>query len=332
LGERSRGLCLFRPVQSIPTFKIEGVEVSRAILGCDCFVSWLYQGGSSSFQHADGSLNVSRVLDVMRTCVGYGVTGVDVSPPLVDAFKKLQDVADHTIVGLGAIQEWFCRSFTIDGVPLENYSEEIKATVSSKLPPQYMEGLVHSKRPETDFAKAFFVPNRSAESLTKAQIYSIKIEPRYFEEKLEFYRRLGLELVQFGGGVADWLASIGRMDLLAYLSELIRKRGFRPLLVCHWASIVLPLAEKELDVAGYVIPINRLWSLLSLSEALNVTRNVKKPLIAMKPLARGVLANDLDGAFTFLFRKAKVEAVMVGVSSRTEARQTFSAIAKMLRE
>jgi len=313
-------------------FKIEEVEISRAILGCDCFISWLYQGGTSLFKLADGNLDVSRAFDVVRTCVDYGVTGIDIPPLLVAVFKKLQGITDEKIVGFGAIQEWFCKNFTLDGVPLENYSEEIKATVSSKLPQRYMKGFVRSKGPEMDFIRSFFVPKRPAKPLTNAQIDSVKIEPRFFEKRLELYRHLNLKLVQFGGVTADWLASMGRMDLLAYLSQLIKKGGFKPLLICHWASIVLPLAEKELEVAGYIIPINKSWSLLSLSEALNVIKNVKKPLIAMKPLARGALANDLNGAFTFLFKKAKVEAVMVGVSSQTEARQTFSAIAKVLQE
>lgn len=74
-------------------FKIE-VEVSRAILGCDCFISWLHQSGSSIFKRIDGNLDVSKVFDVMRTCVDYGVAGIDVSPPLVDVFKKLQNACD----------------------------------------------------------------------------------------------------------------------------------------------------------------------------------------------------------------------------------------------
>lgn len=233
-------------------------------------------------------------------------------------------------MGLGAIQEWFCKNLTLDGVPLENYSEEIKAAVRSKLPQQYMKGFVSSNGPEMDFIRPFFVPKRPAKPLTKAQIDSIKIEPRFFEKRLGLYRHLNLKLVQFAGVTADWLASMGRMDLLVYLSQLIKRGRFKSLLICHWASIVLPLAEKELEVAGYVIPINKLWSLLSLSETLNAIKNVKKPLIAMKPLAMGVLANDLYEAFKFLFRKAKVEAVMVGVSSQTEAKQTFLAIAKVL--
>jgi hypothetical protein len=321
---------LVRFLHGIPIFRIEEIEVSRAILGCDCFISWLYQGGSSLFRGADGNLDVPKVFDVMRTCVDYGVSGIDVSPPLIDAFKKLQAITDEKTVGLGAIQEWSCENFTLNGAPLQSYSEEIKVTVGSMLPKQYLDNLARFEGPETNFVRAFFIPQRPAKALTKAQVDSIRIEPRFFERRLELYGQINLKLVQFGGLTADWLVAIGRIDLLADLCELIRKRGFKPLLICHWASIVLPLVEKQFEVAGYIIPLNKLWSLLSLPMALDVIRNVEKPIIAMKPLARGILANDLNEAFSFLFKKAKVDAIMVSVCSQSEAKQTFSTIRSVL--
>jgi aryl-alcohol dehydrogenase-like predicted oxidoreductase len=86
-----------------------------------------------------------------------------------------------------------------------------------------------------------------------------------------------------------------------------------------------------LDVAGYIVPINKLWSLLSLSDALDVMKNIRKPIIAMKPLAQGILAHDLEGAFTFLFKKARITAVLVSVSSVAEAKQTSLALSKSAR-
>jgi hypothetical protein len=323
---------LVRRIHRIPNFRLGEIEVSKAILGCDCFISWLYQDGSSPFRRPDGNLDATKVLDVMKTCVDLGVTGIDVSPPLVDVFKKLQHIAGGKIVGFGATQEWLCKSFSLDDVALQNYCEEIKATVGSRLPRKYLEDLVRSKRTETNFARASLIPERPAEPLTKPQIDRIRIEPQSFERKLELYRQLDLKLVQFGGGTADWLAGIGRTDLLAHLCELIKNRGFKPILICHWVSIVLPAAEKELDAAGYIIPLNKLWSLLSLPQVLDVIKSIEKPVIAMKTLAQGNLAGDLQVAFSFVFKKAKVEAAMIGVSSQFEARQTFSTIARILNE
>jgi len=148
-----------RSVQNIPNFRIDGIEVSRIVLGCDSFISWIYQGGDSPFKSSDGNLNVSKVLEVMKASVSCGVKGLDLSPPLVEAFIRLQDETGGQIVGLGALQEWTCKNFTIKGIPLEEYTEEIKATICSKFPQV-------PKTPGLGFIRSLFVPSRSAEPLT----------------------------------------------------------------------------------------------------------------------------------------------------------------------
>lgn len=244
----------------------------------------------------------------------------------------MQNETGEEIVGLGALQEWTCNNFTIDGVPLENYSEEIKTTIRSKLPEGYLEDLVQSDAPGVGFIRSFFTAKRAAQPLTQSQIDRIRIEPGFFKRRLELYRKLDINLVQFGGGTADWLAAMGRVDLLQSLSHLISSSGLIPLLICHWTSIVLPIAQKELEVAGYIVPLNRLWGLLTLSETSRTMKNIEKPIIAMKTLAGGELAHDIQGAFTFIFKEAGVTAAMVGVSSKIEAKQTFSTIGKILNE
>jgi len=111
------------------------------------------------------------------------------------------------------------------------------------------------------------------------------MNPEFFLRRLELYQKLNVKLVQFGGIAADWLVSIGRIDLLEKLLQLIKNKRFKPILICHWTSIVLPICEKELDeVAGYIIPINKLWGLLTLHKTLKTIKNIKKPIIAMKTL------------------------------------------------
>jgi hypothetical protein len=270
-----------------------------------------------------------KTYEVVKASFECGVRSIDLSPPLVDVFNRLRAESHERIEGLGALQEWVCTSFTIDSIPLAGYAEEIKASMCSILPSSYLQNLKRSKASESNFLKSFFLPRNTARSLTTSQIDSIKINTEFFKKRLEFYRNLDVKVVQYGGGTADWLVALGRTDLLNDLAHLIRKSGFVPLLICHWASLVLPHAEKELDVAGYVIPLNRLWSLQSLSDVLNVIRGIGKPVIAMKPLAQGVLARDLEGAFEFLFEKAGVTAVLVGVSSIAEAKQTFRTLGKI---
>lgn len=322
-----------RSVQDIPSFQIDRVEATRAILGCDAFISWLYQVGASPFRRPDGTLDAEKVLEVMKASLSYGVKSFDLSPPLVNIFRRLRVETDEEITGLGALQEWTCRSFTIRGIPLENYSEEIKASICSRLPQGFLENLEGSKTAKVGFIRSFFVPARKATPLSQSQIEKISLEPGFFERRLELYKKLNLKLVQFGGIAADWLVGLGRIDLLEKLLRMIRRNGFAPLLICHLASVVLPTCEKELDgISGYIIPLNKLWSLLTLLETLEVAGKTEKPIIAMKTLAQGVLGNEIENAYTFLFKKARVSAVLVGISSKTEAEQTFSTIGKVLKE
>jgi hypothetical protein len=324
---------LIRPLQNIPSFQIEGVEVSKVILGCDAFISWLYRGGDSPFKGSDGNPDISKVLEVMKTCVSYGVKCIDLSPPLMEVFVRLQDKTGEEVVGLGSLQEWTCKNFTIDDVPLANYAEEIKASVRQKLPKGYLADLAQSNTSSLEFIQSFFAPNRATRPLTQSQIDSIEMKPEFFMRRLELYQKLNVKLVQFGGIAADWLVSIGRTDLLEKLLQLIKSKRFTPILICHWTSIVLPISEKELDeVEGYIIPINKLWGLLTLKEALKTIKNIEKPIIAMKTLAHNALLNDMESAFHFLFKEAGVTAVLVGVSSKAEAKQTFLTIGKVLRK
>jgi hypothetical protein len=314
----------------VQRFNIEGIEVTRAILGCDSFVSWLYQGSNSIFKGHDGRVNSSKAFEVMRVSVEYGVGCIDLSPPLVETFNMLKDETDDRMEALGALQEWTCRNFVIDDIPLSNYTEEIKTNMRSKLPRRYLQDLEHSNATGSGFAKTFFGTKSSARKLTRSEIDKIKMKPDFFKERLELYQKLNLRLVQIGGETADWLTALGRVDLLRDLTQLVRRNGFVPIMICHWISLVLPVADEELDVAGYIVPLNKSWGLLTLSEALETIKNVEKPVIAMKTLAQGALAHDLQGAFTYLIEKLKVAGLLVGVSSVFEAKRTFSTLARIL--
>jgi hypothetical protein len=153
-------------MQSISRFSIEGVEVTKAILGCDGFISWLYQGGDSPFKGSDGNIDSLKAFEVVKASVECGVRSIDLSPPLVGVFNRLRKESHEKIEGIGALQEWVCASFTIDSTPLADYVEEIKASMCSILPPSYLQNLKHSKASESSFVKSFFLPRNSAQPLT----------------------------------------------------------------------------------------------------------------------------------------------------------------------
>jgi hypothetical protein len=120
-----------RRVCAVQTLSIEGIEVTRAILGCDSFVSWLYQGVDSPFKGPDGKIDHLKAFEVMKASVDHGVRCIDLSPPIVETFSMLQDETDGGIEAVGALQEWTCKSFVIDDAPLADYGERMKVNLRS---------------------------------------------------------------------------------------------------------------------------------------------------------------------------------------------------------
>ncbi|MFZ5435117.1 MAG: hypothetical protein ACOZCF_02080 [Bacillota bacterium] len=161
----------------------------------------------------------------------------------------------------------------------------------------------------------------SVPALTDAEIASIALDEQAFRERLE-----GLSAARFlmlGGTDADWLSSLGRMDIVAQMVRIAKDMGFVPLLLGHYTSTLIPAAMRaSLDVEAYVIPLNREWSWFTHEDALRAVRQADKPCIAFMPLGSGSLASDVKGALRWLYNEAGVTGILVGVSRPRTARET----------
>lgn len=61
--------------------------------------------------------------------------------------------------------------------------------------------------------------------------------------------------------------------------------------------------EMGLDVEGYAVPINRMWSWFTLEEALPALQRASRPTIAFMPVAGGKLAGGVRVALSFLYHE-----------------------------
>jgi hypothetical protein len=309
---------------TFPTFKLEEISLTRAIIGSDPFLDYLWQTMSRGVkQSSNESVSIRAISEAVR----LGTTVIDLPLPLLDMFALLHRKFSGHILGLGAIQEFKVIKTRLGGKPLEYYADRIKATIKEA----YSQDVSCTmKTLENGILTDLLLPSHKINSLTQQDIDAIELDLSGYKQRLRKYRGI-TEIIQFGGKLADWLIGIRRIDLLISLCDMIRKEGYKPLLACHFASMVVHECEKtKLDVAGYIIPLNKLWSLWTLEDTLGVIRLVDRPIIAMKPLAYGQLANNLEEAFKFLYEDARVEATMPGVASEHEAIKTFSAAKKVL--
>ncbi|MFW5986543.1 MAG: hypothetical protein ACOCQH_04180, partial [Halanaerobiales bacterium] len=124
--------------------------------------------------------------------------------------------------------------------------------------------------------------------------------------------------------------SLGRLDLIAKMVTIVRDEGFIPLLLCHYASLVLPAAEERgLDVEGYVFPLNREWSWFDREDTLAAIKNIDKWLISFMALGSGALRNDVEGALSYLFTDCNIDSVLYGTTSPENAEETACIIRKL---
>jgi len=128
------------------------------------------------------------------------------------------------------------------------------------------------------------------------------------------------------GSETDFLAMTERTDLLSELTDWLQDNFNYPVLLgCHHAGMTIPILEMAgIDFAGYITPINKAGVMMFPTQeiALEAIRGVKKPVIAIKPLAGGRIAPE--EALEWISKKAKIAACMIGVGSESEADKDLS--------
>jgi len=111
--------------------------------------------------------------------------------------------------------------------------------------------------------------------------------------------------------------------VVAQMVEVVRQEGYIPLLLCQYATLVLPAAEAaRLDIDGYAVPLNRDWSWFSLDVCVDVVKSTQKPVVAFMPLASGGLRKDVRGALEWLYADVGVESILYGTATPEHAFQT----------
>jgi len=138
------------------------------------------------------------------------------------------------------------------------------------------------------------------------------------------------------GSETDFLA-LARSDLLGELIDRTRDAGYRCLLGSHHLGATASLLEEKRirGFDGYVTPINKLGVMMfptrrEVKKAIEESRSRGKLIIAIKPFAGGRIKPG--EALTYVFRKVKADACMMGVASVKEAEEDFEAARQVLTE
>lgn len=258
-------------------------------------------------------------LSVMRSAYEAGCRAYDLSfIENVRLFKRLASEVVEPLTGFGN-PTWD------QGVMFEDrfifyIRDRIIRTLVERIWPRDIAQRVEGKLAQEDVL--VFGYDKDAPLLTEEDIAKIYLDEDIFRKRLSIFKG-ACQYVYFGGSDADYLVSLGRMDILRKMLSVVASEGFIGLLLSQYPSLVLPQVEKAgWGVGGYVVPINKVWSWFDHESALRAVKAVEKPVIAFMALSSPELHQDVPGALRWLYQEAGVESVLFGTATPEHARET----------
>lgn len=255
---------------------------------------------------------------VMKACYDAGGTAYDLSFEVnTRLFRRLLDETGSDLLGFGN-PSWEQGVF-FNGKYIHYHRDRILKTLVERKFPKPVAKLVDEKLAQDDLM--VFGYDRKVDALSDDEIGSIHLDKWAFVQRISIFK--DCQYLFLGGSDADWLVSLGRMDILQEMVALSRSLGFVPYILCQYASHIIPLIEDaHLDVAGYAVPLNRDWSWMDLDSTLEVVHSLKKPVVAFMPFANGGLRADIRGALDWLYGVAGVDSILYGTATAEHASHT----------
>jgi len=259
-------------------------------------------------------------LAVMRGAYEGGCRAFDYSFPNVqDMFMRLRESVDEPIVGIA--NPTYLQGVTLEGRQLQYCRSRIIKTIvenpaflSSEISEDIRDNLRNS-------VCMVFGYDTDALLLTDKEIGAIQLDEDIYQRRLDGLNESRYVLI--GGTDADWLFSLQREDIIERMAQVVRARGQIPVLICHYASTVLPRAEQiGLDVEAYFVPINKSWSWFNLKDSQESVREATKPVVAFMAFACGGLKDGMRTAAEFLRDACNVSGVLFGTTKPQNAQNT----------
>jgi hypothetical protein len=232
-------------------------------------------------------------------------------------FKRLLDETGDELIGFG--NPTWEQGVLMNGRFLQYERDRILRTSVDRLWPRKIARLVEASLSKE--AVMLFGYDRDAEALSDAEIASIELDEDILRKRLAIFG--DCQYIFFGGSDADWLVSLGRADVLHDIARVVREQGFSPILLCHYATLVLPEVRAiNLDTDAYAIPFNKAWAWFDHDECIQIVKSAKAPVIAFMPLASGELRKDVRGSLDWLFGDMGVDSILFGTATADHAAET----------
>ncbi len=312
----------------IPLVDVGGISLPRLILGHLPFVGESYQGDArnaalaATFAHVENTIQV-----ITRAVTGFEITAMAVGAASESLLSRrlleaVRAVRKRTQVELALIP---CVRIPLilDGEPIDDYRRWVtyyaleRRLVEDDLLHRYLHDPILLCRP--GWAERFPATVTQSAPYSPSEVARLHLDYEGLDAALASFHEDTVLLADVGSE-SDFLAMVGRLDLLeAFTGRLRRALRCPVVLSLHHAGTSLPILEaSDLNVAGYVTPVNALGALMlpTQTHAVKAIQASPKPVIAIKPMAGGRIPPCK--AFDYVLREVGVAATMIGVASVAE--------------
>ena len=296
-------------------------KLPGAMLGgdpfCDVFRALYDPGCFWKLTDPDYCLSVmSAAYDGGCRCFDYSFGAVQ------DIFLRLRESVPEKVTGAGNLT-WL-QGPKFEGRHLQHCRDRVLSTLVNGYLDTFAAALVRDTLREE--AGMVFGYDMEASPYTDEEVAAIYLDEDVFCGRLDELNECDYALI--GGTDADWLFTLGRQDIIERMAVIVRQREKKPLLICHYASLVLPAADRcGLDVDGYLAPVNKSWSWITPEKGRAAVKNAAKPVIAFMAFACGGLKNNICEAAMFLQRELGVAGILYGT---TKPRNAFESAKQII--
>lgn len=299
-------------------YLVEGHHYPVCILGGDRFLDWF-----SVLPPIQ--LTTDYTFKIMRLSYEFGVRGFDISCRfnLINAFKQLKECFPE-VIGIGN-PNWLC-GYKLHNTHLWDIKDRIILTIIQKLSRENESvKKILATIPETHRFR--FIIKKETHPLTDDEIQQIYIDQEIWFDRINSLRGI-TDFCVIGSDYADWMCALNRLDLLRWQIESVRKNGMIPISVSHWASITIPLLDKE-DFGAHWIYANRAWTYLDSESAATAIRAASKPITAFKILSYIRLPDEIESTICWL-KNLGVKSFIVGLENPEQVKSTLPRVMKAL--
>jgi hypothetical protein len=323
----------------VPTARIGQIDLPRLIMGIHPYDGCSYLDRHRDAENRCAFDRAAKVADVLRCAVeeaGVTVAQVDHMAPDLNRLHLQAIWEAERLMGVQiGLVAYILIPVTLDKIEV-TYSDRAHATLYAHDERVGGEAFREHMRRDPivryllDGSLDRLVTPETAAPFTPAEAARLEIDYPMLERNLGFFAGCEI-LVADPGAEIDLLAMCGRFDLVrAYLS-LLRERFDTVITSVHHAGITIPLLEAEaIAVDAYLTPVNRFGAMMfpTPDKALDALRQASVPVIAIKPLAGG---RDLGRkAFEYVFDDVRAAAVMFGMGTIAQVRETTRAAREVL--